>query len=81
VVVQQPVQRQPLTVAALWQLTFGILELNYAVEGTQIWLDDDQDAKGDDYEQKRKDVQQVYSPILGAAGEALDSSDDNHTEL
>ena len=41
----QPMQRQLLIVTALWQLTFGVLQLNDAIEGAHKWLDDDQDAK------------------------------------
>ena len=71
-------QGRPLIVAAFWQLNFAVLQFNHAVESALTWLNDNQDAKVDDYKKKRKDVENVCSPILIDAGEAPVNFDDRN---
>ena len=46
------------------------LQVTTAVDEALEWLDDNQDAEEDDYREKQKDVEDICSPIVGAAYQA-----------
>ena len=63
------------------------LQVTAAIDEALEWLDDNQDAEEDDYREKQKDVEDICSPIVGAAyqaggGPAGDDDDlEDHDEL